>query len=222
MADALKDILAKIVATLREKGFKGSGQNYRHATDVAVSVVNFQKSSGGERFYVNVGVQPLFVPTESESAPDAKTIKEPECIFRRRLDPPMDDLFGWPYSTDISADLAQRFGQLYVSFIVPLMTIPGPITDAIVSDFRPDSAHLLFGSRHARNFLHLARILLAMGNCGRAAEFATAAIEICPPHASTLHYHLKQVLAKTTIAAKGDATEPSDAPKSPVGRNFDA
>ncbi len=118
MADTLKEILPKVAASLREKGFKGSGQNYRRATDVAVSVVNFQKSSGGERFFVNVGVQPLFVPTEGESAPDAKTIKEPECIFRRRLDPPMDDLLGWPYSTDISADLAQRFGHVYVSFIV--------------------------------------------------------------------------------------------------------
>ncbi len=63
----------------------------------------------------------------------------------------------------------------------------------------PDSVHPLFGSRRARNFLHLARVLLAMGNCDRAAEFTVAAIEICPPHASTLHYHLKQMLAKTRM-----------------------
>ncbi len=197
MADALQDILAEIVATLREKGYKGSRQNYRLATAKAVSVVNFQKSSDGERFYVNVGVQPLFVPTEGESTPDAKTIKEPECIFRRRLDPPKQDSFGWPYSTDLSVDLAQRFKQMYVDFVTPLMTIPGPTTDACVADFPLDSVHPLFGARHARNFLHFARIFRAMGNRERAEEFATTAIEICPPRASTLLYHLQQILVQT-------------------------
>lgn len=199
MANALKDILAEVVATLREKGYKGSGQNYRLATDKAVSVVNFQKSSGGERFYVNVGVQPLFVSTESGSTPDAKTIKEPECIFRRRLDPPKQELLGWPYSTDFSAELAQRFKQMYVDFVTPHMTIPGPITDARVADFPLDSVHPLFGARHARNFLHFARIFVAMGNRERAEDFATTAIEICPPRASTLLYDLKQTLVQTEL-----------------------
>ena len=51
--------------TLRSLGFKGSGQNYRKRTGDAVMVVSFQKSSGGERFYVNFGVQPMCVPTKT-------------------------------------------------------------------------------------------------------------------------------------------------------------
>jgi len=195
LSAALNDILAVVAPTFRAKGYKGSGQDYRCATDKAVSIVNFQKSSGGERFYVNVGVQPLFVPTEGETTPDAKEIKEPECIFRKRLDPPDDALLGWPYSTDLSAVLAQRFDELYASFIIPLTTIPGPITDTCVADFPVDSVHPFLGARHARNFLHFARISLAIGNRARAAGFASAAINICPPRASSLRYHLERTLA---------------------------
>ena len=146
----LKDILAVVAPRFRAHGYKGSGQNYRLANENAVSVVNFQKSSGGERFYVNVGVQPLFVPTEGESTADAKKIKEPECIFRTRLDPPGDDLFGWPYSVDLSEQLAAKFDKLYATFVEPLMTIPGPITEASVSDFDEEAVHPLLGARHAR------------------------------------------------------------------------
>lgn len=195
MSAVLKDILATVVPTFRAKGYTGSGQNYRRITETAVSVINFQKSSGGERFYVNVGVQPLFVWTEGESMPVAKEIKEPECIFRERLEPPDGESLGWRYSLELSAALVQRFDMLYASFVVPLMTIPGPITDACIGDFPLDSVHPLLGARNARNFLHFARIALATGNRERAEEFAIAAIEICPPRASTLRFHLDKTLA---------------------------
>jgi len=192
----LKDILSVVVPTLRAKGYKGSGRNYRLASEKTVSVVNFQKSSGGERFYVNVGVQPLFVPTECGTMPVAKKIKEPECIFRTRLDPMEEDLLGWPYSMDVSENLVARFDTLYEKKVAPLMAVPGPVTEASVQDFPSDSIHPLLGARRARNFLHFARISLAMGNRSRAAEFATAAIEICPPRASSLRCDLRDVLAK--------------------------
>lgn len=198
MSAILKEIIARVVPDLRAKGYKGSGQNYRRATDMAVSVVNFQKSSGGERFYVNVGVQLLFVPTEAESEADPKTIKEYECIFRRRLDPPENGLLGWPYSVNLSAVLVQRFEELNRNFVTPLMTIPGPLTEARVADFESNSVHPLLGLRNARNFLHYARILLVMDNRERAAEFASAAIEICPPRATSLLENLEKLWPKRT------------------------
>lgn len=198
MSAVLRDILVAVTPTIRENGYKGTGQNYRRATDSAVSTVNFQKSSGGERFYVNVGVQPLFVPTEGGSTPDAKKIKAYECIFRTRLNPPDTELFGWPYSTDVSADLIQGFDELFQKFVTPLMTIPGPITEAGVFDVPADSLHPLFGAWNARTFLHFARISLAMGNCERAVGFANAAIERCNPNAKSLLHHLEQILVNAS------------------------
>ncbi|WP_442505543.1 DUF4304 domain-containing protein [Novipirellula sp. SH528] len=198
MSAILKDILATVAPRLRCHGYKGSGQNYRLANENAVSIVNFQKSSGGERFYVNVGVQPLFVPTEGESTPDAKRIKEPECIFRTRLDPPQDEMFGWPYSPNLAEQVAKKFDKLYSVFVEPLMTIPGPITEASVDDFDEQSVHPMLGAYHARNFLHFARISLARGNKEKAAEFARKAIEICPERATSLIHKLNETLANAS------------------------
>jgi hypothetical protein len=197
LSDVLKDILAVVAPSLRQHGYKGSGQNYRLLADRSASIVNFQKSSGGQRFYVNVGVQPLFVPNEIDILPDPKKIKEPECIFRKRLDPPSDELHGWPYTLEIADTLVERFGSLFDRWISPLMQIPGPVTEARVDDFQPEVIDPLLGARHARNFLHFARICLAMGAVDAARDFATEAIEICPPRATSLLHHLKTTLAQT-------------------------
>ena len=92
----MKAVLAQIVPTLRSLGFKGSGQNYRRQTEGAVMVVNFQQRSGGDRFHVNLGVQPLCIPAEGGGQPDPTQIKEYECVFRRRLTAP-EGALGWPY-----------------------------------------------------------------------------------------------------------------------------
>ena len=189
--EIFKEILRTVAVQLRRLGYKGSGQNYRRATDKFVSVVNFQKSSGGSRFYVNVGVQPLFAPTEGEADPDAKKIKEYECIFRTRVAPPSDDLAGWPYGPDdgldVAAALSDRIQDCFDAFVDPFMTIPGPVTTVTPADFGdPRRAHPLLGGHHARTFLHLARIAQAVGNAPNAREFANLALEICPERASSL------------------------------------
>jgi hypothetical protein len=193
MSAALKEILAVVAPRLRAHGYKGSGQNFRLANEDAVSVVNFQKSSNGQRFYVNIGVQPLFVPKESDGDADPKTIKEYQCIFPRRLDPPERELFGWPYSIDLAELLASRFDDLFAAYVQPLMTFPGPVTEASVADFEAQPIHPLLGTRHARNFLHFARISLALGNRNRAADFAKAGIELCGERASSLLRLLQEV-----------------------------
>ena len=193
-------MLAIIAPHLRAIGYKGSGQNFRLVNQHTVSVVNFQKSSGGGSFYVNLGVQPLFELTEGDRTPNPKTIKEYECIFRHRLDPPAKDLFGWPYScsVELAEHLASRLKEEYAAFIVPLMTIPGPITEATVATFDEQTVHPVLGRRHARNFLHFARMALHRGDRQRAAEFATAGIEMCPESASSLLLELQAVLTRTS------------------------
>ena len=76
--------------------------------------------------------------------------------------------------------------ESYQTYLIPLATIPGPITDAVVSDFREDAVHPLLGGRHSRNFLHFSYIALATGDAEKAAQFAEAAIAICPPRATAL------------------------------------
>lgn len=201
LSATLKDILTIVAPKLRERGFKGSGQNYRLIGDKAVCVINFQKSSGGERFYVNVGVQPLFVPTEAEIDPDAEKIKEPECIFRTRLDPPAPELSGWPYSLEHTDLLATRLCTLISTCVEPVMTIPGPLTDVSPADFDGQSLNPLLGVRHSRNFLHFARISLSLGNDEKAAEFAEAAMTMCPEHATILRRQLKELLDVITSSS---------------------
>jgi len=86
----MKELLKSIAPRVRELGFRGSGQNYRRVDGDFVFVINFQGSHGGEKFYVNLGAQPTFVPTAGTG--DLKTLKEYECIFRRRVGK------GWSWS----------------------------------------------------------------------------------------------------------------------------
>ena len=195
MSAALKDILFHVVPALRAWGFKGSGQNFRYANAHSVCVVNFQKSSGGNRFYVNVGLQPLFVPDEVGSKPDPINIHESACIFRQRVEPP-DGMFGWPYDLDDSLLqlLCRRFEEKYSSFIKPLMLFPGPLTEATPKDFDGHPVHPLFGGRRARTFLHFSRIALAWNRPDVATEFAQRGIHMCGNRATSLLADLKDAL----------------------------
>ncbi len=81
----MKEVLQRAGTMIRAWGYQGSGQNYRrHAGDV-IFVINFQKSRSGDYFFVNFGGQPTEIPDEGENEPNAKTLKEYECVFRHRL-----------------------------------------------------------------------------------------------------------------------------------------
>ncbi len=200
MPDSFNDILLEVAPLIRSLGFKGSAQNYRKSSDKVVIVINFQKSSGsssGEQFYVNLGVQPLFVPTEGNSQPDAKTIKEYDCIFRKRINPPQDTP-GWPYTSHILADLKARLIDEYQHYLMPLMVVPGPMTEATLQDFPEDenSSNSLLGTRSPRNLFHFARIAKATNQPEKAFAFAQHALENCPEQASKLRASLKNFLAE--------------------------
>jgi hypothetical protein len=194
----MKEILAELGPLLRSHGFRGSGQNFRKITELCVSVVNFQKSSSGDRFYVNLGVQPLFIPDEGGQDPDQRKIKEYECVFRRRLPPPQGFL-GWSYAMNsrrIEA-LKSELRAAIEQYVEPLMRIPGPLTALTPEEFMIRTEDPLFGRLDARNCLVFARIAMARQENDKAHAFAIHGLEICPPAGSSLRGHLKEIVQKT-------------------------
>lgn len=196
----MKEILAQITPILRSLGFKGSGQNYRKEMPDAVMIINFQKSSGGEHFYINLGVQPLFVPSESSDTPDPKSIKEYECIFRNRVEAPAP-LLGWPYDLPLSMldELTAKLVAAYEHYLSPLAQIPGPVTELTPEQFKAQAGDSIFGSAHPAFALHFARIALARGNRDRAKSFAELGLADCPPMASGLRFKLRKVIDVATL-----------------------
>lgn len=79
----MREVLQRIAPVIRALGYRGSGQNYRKTEGDFVFVINFQSSSWGDRFYVNLGAQPVFIPAEGDA--DLKRLKEYECVLRRRV-----------------------------------------------------------------------------------------------------------------------------------------
>lgn len=195
MSAELKQILTVVVPELRKLGYNGSGQNFRLTTSDACSVVNFQKDSGGERFFVNVGVHPTCLLTGGTSAVTT-SLKEHDCMFRTRLPPPDEYKFGWPYRIEIADGLSARFRALFIDWIKPLMTIPGPVTFARAADLQGISSHPLFGTMNPAKFEKFANICIARDSPVAAAEFIHEALSIAPPSAKGLIRHLKRLLSE--------------------------
>jgi len=190
----MKDIIVALSPIIRSYGFKGSGQNYRKFCEQVVLVLNFQKSSSGDRFYVNLGVQPLFIPTEGHRLP-IKEIKEYECVFRKRITPPPEDL-GWPMNTSkpLLNALGAKLQDSFDNYFTPLSTIPGPITEMSPMEYMSQDKCSLFGIHNARGCLHFSRIALARKEYAKAIEFARYGLDNCGPQARSLIGELNQVI----------------------------
>ncbi len=128
----MKILLKTISPKIRELGFKGSGQNYYKIDSDVVMVINFQKSSGGEQFYINIGVQPLIMLGE-ESEP--KKIKEYNCMFSDRIKPPNNES-GWKY--DLSSkeleDLITKIEHTYTHYFDLLRYIRSAIESKSINE----------------------------------------------------------------------------------------
>lgn len=79
---AWREYFAPVV---RSAGFKGSGRHFRRVEGEFVQLVNLQGSQWGGAFAVNLGIQPIAYPDVLGRPVDVKTIKEIDCILRRRL-----------------------------------------------------------------------------------------------------------------------------------------
>ncbi|HSA10939.1 MAG TPA: DUF4304 domain-containing protein [Candidatus Paceibacterota bacterium] len=108
---------------VRQEGFKGSGQNFYRVSSDLINVINVQASKWGDSYAVNLGLHPLGMPTEgTASEPEAKHLKEYECLFRTRLSKPTETDRWWKHngiftSPERSArsliDCYKRYGSRY-------------------------------------------------------------------------------------------------------------
>jgi hypothetical protein len=183
----LDEIFKKTALVLRELGFRGSGQTYRKVEGDFVFVVNFQRSRTGDAFYVNLGAQPTFVPAEGDAS--LKTLKESECIWRRRV--------GGDWPPQLSEQRFQVFVDELVAtqqaFFDHAKTLPAALTNQGPPDLLKSFGA---GTTQARASLHLARAALALKHPEVARALATQGVALASDGASILLAELRVLLAQ--------------------------
>ena len=203
MPNNLSQIIGSLQPFLKSWEFAGHGRNFRKILENAVAVLNFQADKFGDGFYINLGAQPLFVPTELNLEPDPQIISEEECIFRKRVDPPLglrtwpQNVQVWGYDLELVPELRAALEKAFRDYLQQICAVPGLITAAKLSDFPTDenTEHPILGYKHPRRMLHFARIAKATSQPDKAQEFATYAMENCPEYASSLRADLEVLLA---------------------------
>src|SRR5689334_18774413 len=91
----LKSLAKTLYPTLRSEDFNGSGTTLRRLRGPLIHVFNVQGSSDSRRCYMNLGAHLDFLPSGGGRVCDPKKIKEYECAFRGRMEPPPGMAFGW-------------------------------------------------------------------------------------------------------------------------------
>jgi hypothetical protein len=188
-----EDILKNVAPVLKELGFKGSGQNYRRVSEKAVAVVNFQKSSTWGRFYINLGVQPLFFINEKDGY-DIKNVKEYECIFRKRVDP-QDKRLHWmhPMKPKYYEEMKGKIEAACHEYIEPLLLMDNLLKEYTVEQFQRNEPPWFLEGVHASACPLLARIALADGDTLKAGSFVEYGLTMCKPQARGLRYDLERL-----------------------------
>jgi hypothetical protein len=181
----VKDILKKIAPHLRTKGFRGSGQNYRKTDGDFIFIINFQGSSWGEKFYVNLGAQPVFIPAESEA--DMKKLKEYQCILRRRV----GQDWPWVMSDTMLTTLIAEIDSTQASFFGNAQTL----RFALAVD-SPEELLQKFssGTTVACATLNLARAAATLGHTDTARKLVARGLELAGETATILRGELQLVL----------------------------
>ena len=127
MSTGLDSLLSALcldfIPEIRKLGFKGSGRNFRRIRGETINAVNFQGSSTGARFYMNLGLHFAFLPPGHEVRPiTPEKFKEIDCEFRWRLHPQDNRKIDWIYggSVEESASVARDVLQAYLAFGEPV------------------------------------------------------------------------------------------------------
>ncbi len=179
---------------LRSEGFRGSGATLRRYDDPVVHVFNVQGSSGGTSCYLNMGAHLMFLPTPAGSTPDAKKLKEYECVFRGRLEPPTGPATGWAYGTT-EAEMQESVSSIcdhWPKFGYPFYERYSHYPD----DFSTLIAEVDECSVHPIELLTLARLAVHLGDAKRANELAEEGLTRCPERACDLRAKLQEIRAR--------------------------
>lgn len=185
-----KEILARLAIEVRKFGFKGSGQNFRKAGGDFIFVINFWKTRWGDEFFINLGAQPIFIPTEGESAPDPKKLKEYECVFRRRV----VNKCRWTMDEDEIKELIATLNAAQKDFFEKAQQLRTAVEtdppEVLLRDFK-----IISITTDARVILHLARACAVLGQPEKASSFVSLGLELAGNVATTLRAQLKSVLS---------------------------
>jgi hypothetical protein len=187
------------VALLRSLGFRGSGQNFRKIQEMFAFVVNFQGSTSGDRFYVNIGAQPLFIPSEGAGpsfrpgdTAAAKKLKEYECIFRGRV----GEWWPWDISAREAASLEEELREAIGVFSDIARRFPPAVAnqsaETLIEKFT-------IGTTTARSALHLSRAALSLGHAQQARFLAERGLGLAGEQATILRRELQDVLSKIQV-----------------------
>lgn len=180
----MKEILQNLGTHIRSLGFKGSGQNFRRIEGDYIFVINIQGSRSGDAFYVNLGAQPTFIPTECDAS--LSTLKEYECVMRRRVGKE------WNWALDDGTRLAM-IHQLDVEQKEFFRTV-GNLRRAITEDSVDELLRRFsMGSAPAKTALHLARAAASLGHAAVADALVTRGLALAAEHATGLIQDLRLV-----------------------------
>jgi len=182
----MKELLQRIAPALRALGYRGSGQNFRITETDFVFVVNFQGSSWGDRFYVNLGAQPAFIPAEGDA--DLKKLKEYQCILRRRV----GDVWPWQMTDGEFAAFQAEVTKAQAEFFGHVRTLPAALATGSIDELLRGFGS---GTSEPRAALHLARAARALGHLETARELVERGLESAVEGATTLRDELRAVLA---------------------------
>ncbi len=188
----MKSLSAQLYPILRAEGFKGSGNTLRRVNDQVVHVFNVQGSSGGETCYLNLGAHLTFLPMPGGGEPDAKTLKECECVFRDRFDPPAGSGFGWSYghNQDELNETVAYIRDHWSIYAHPFFDRYSRFPDSfvrLVDDVDSSAVHPI-------ELLTLARIAARVHKITRAQSLAQDALRRCPERATSLRAKLNEFI----------------------------
>lgn len=185
----MKEVLKFIAPQMRELGFKGSGQTFRKTDGDFIFLVNFQSSHTGDCFYVNLGAQPVFIPPEGNA--DFKSLKEYECVLRRRVGKEWLWSMSASEMTDLVAEIALASGEFFGQAQTLRQSLAQDNLDELLRKFSS-------GTTIARATLHLARGALNLGLPVVANTIANHGLSLAEEGATILIADLRKVIEAST------------------------
>jgi hypothetical protein len=204
--DSRKQFLAQVkevlVPVLKADGFTGSGVTYRRVVGDVFHVLTLQGAVSGGKCCVCLGIHLSFLPGQgSLTAPDPKTVEEPDCEFRTRLTPVGQSDYWWPYgvSEQEAKESAESICRLYQEIGAPYFqrfsTFPEDFTH-VTPTMLTAGGELPFpsGGTFVRLALALARIAQRVGRAEDARQFAEVGLARVGP-AVSLKHAFRQIIA---------------------------
>jgi hypothetical protein len=188
----LKRLAKQLYPVLRAEGFRGSGTTLRRIEGPIIHIFNVQGSSSGDCCYLNLGAHLSFLPPEGPPNVAPASFREPHCIFRDRIDPPLGEAFGWFYgrTPEEAADQVEFLVSEWRTQGQPFFRRYGSYPESFLTLLaNPDPDGI-----HPRTALHYARIALHLGQLDRALSFAREGLAKAPETATYLRRDLLAVL----------------------------